>query len=108
MKHLKVCQKDSAERRIFNSLLSVSSGDETLHLMFDILLQIFPCFKLIVLITIPQNEKKKNCAPVLAISFFATKQAIGQAKAPSVHISCKSNNLLLSTYFFLSKARFKR
>ena len=24
-------------RRIFNSLLGVSSGDETLHLMFDIL-----------------------------------------------------------------------
>ena len=37
MRHLKVCQKDSAERRIFNSLLSVSSGDETLGLMLDIL-----------------------------------------------------------------------
>ena len=32
MKHLEV-----AARRIFNSLLGVSSGDETLHLMFDIL-----------------------------------------------------------------------
>ena len=30
-------QKYSAARRIFNSLLGVSSGDETLHLMFDIL-----------------------------------------------------------------------
>ena len=30
MKHLKVCQKYSAARHIFNSLLSVSSGDETL------------------------------------------------------------------------------
>ena len=29
------------ERRIFNSLLGVSSGDETLHLMFDILLQAY-------------------------------------------------------------------
>ena len=38
MKHLEVCQKYSAARRIFNSLLGVSSGDETLHLMFDILL----------------------------------------------------------------------
>ena len=28
-----------AARRIFNSLLGVSSGDETLHLMFDILLE---------------------------------------------------------------------
>ena len=37
MKHLEVRQKYSAVRRIFNSLLGVSSGDETLHLMFDIL-----------------------------------------------------------------------
>ena len=34
MKHLEV-----AARRIFNSLLGVSSGDETLRLMFDILLE---------------------------------------------------------------------
>ena len=34
-----VRQKYSAARRIFNSLLGVSSGDETLRLMFDILLQ---------------------------------------------------------------------
>ena len=39
MKHLEVRQKYSAARLIFNSLLSVSSGDETLHLMFDILCQ---------------------------------------------------------------------
>ena len=39
MKHLEVRQKYSAARRIFNSLLGVSSGDETLHLMFDILPQ---------------------------------------------------------------------
>ena len=31
-------EKYSAARRIFNSLLGVSSGDETLRLMFDILL----------------------------------------------------------------------
>ena len=41
MKHLEVRQKYSAARRIFNSLLGVSSGDETLHLMFDILLHIW-------------------------------------------------------------------
>ena len=35
MKHLEVRQKYSAARRIFNSLLGVSSGDETLRLMFD-------------------------------------------------------------------------
>ena len=40
MKHLKVHQKYSAAPSIFNSLLSVSSGDETLHLMLDILLPI--------------------------------------------------------------------
>ena len=39
MKHLEVRQKYSAARRIFNSLLGVSSGDETLHLTFDILRQ---------------------------------------------------------------------
>ena len=39
MKHLEVRQRYSAVRRIFNSLLGVSSGDETLHLMFDILLE---------------------------------------------------------------------
>ena len=37
IRHLEVRQKYSAARRIFNSLLGVSSGDETLHLMFDIL-----------------------------------------------------------------------
>ena len=41
MKHLEVRQKYSAVRRIFNSLLGVSFGDETLHLMFDILLQTY-------------------------------------------------------------------
>ena len=37
MKHLEVRQKYSGTRRIFNSFLGVSSGDETLRLMFDIL-----------------------------------------------------------------------
>ena len=37
MKHLEVRQKYSAGRRIFNSLLNVSSGDGTLRLMLDIL-----------------------------------------------------------------------
>ena len=39
MKHLEVRQKYSATRRIFNSLPGVSSGDETLRLMVDILLE---------------------------------------------------------------------
>ena len=37
IKHLEVRQKYSAARRIFNSPLSVSSDDETLSLMLDIL-----------------------------------------------------------------------
>ena len=36
MKHLEVRQKYSATRRIFNFLVGVSSGDETLRRMFDI------------------------------------------------------------------------
>ena len=39
MKHPKVRQKYSPTCHIFNSLLGVSSGDETLRLMFDILLE---------------------------------------------------------------------
>ena len=38
MKHLEVHQKYSVARCIFNSPLSVSSGDETPRLMLDILL----------------------------------------------------------------------
>ena len=38
MKHLKVRQKYFTAPHIFNSLVGVSSGDETLHLMLDILL----------------------------------------------------------------------
>ena len=37
MEHLKVRQKYSNARRIFNSFLSVSFGDETLRLILDIL-----------------------------------------------------------------------
>ena len=37
MNHLEVRQKYSAARRIFNSVHGVSSGDETLRLMLDIL-----------------------------------------------------------------------
>ena len=39
MKHLEVRQKHSAARCIFNSLLRVSSRDETLRLIVDILLK---------------------------------------------------------------------
>ena len=57
MKHLEVRQKYSAARRIFNSLLGVSSGDEPLHLMFDILLKGYRLAK---------NERNQNlnlCRP---------------------------------------------
>ena len=39
MKHLEIREKQSSARRIFNPFLGVSSGDETLCLMFDILHQ---------------------------------------------------------------------
>ena len=39
MKHLEVRQNYPAARLIFNFLLSVSSGDETLRLMLDIFRQ---------------------------------------------------------------------
>ena len=48
MKLLEVGQKYSAARRIFNSLLGVSSGDETLRLMFDILREDFKMYMLII------------------------------------------------------------
>ena len=44
MKHLEVRQKYSAAPRIFNSLLGVSPGDETLHLMFDIVHETFSIY----------------------------------------------------------------
>ena len=40
MKHLEIRPTYSAARRIFNSLLGVSSGDETLRLMLDLLLTV--------------------------------------------------------------------
>lgn len=42
MKHLEVRQKYSAVRRILNSLLDVSSGDETLLLVLVTLLSFEP------------------------------------------------------------------
>ena len=50
MKHLEVRQKYSAARRILNATLfslSVSSGDETLRLMLDILLESQVCQSLL-------------------------------------------------------------
>ena len=44
MNHLEVRQKYSTAVRIFNSLLGVPSGDGTLRLLLDILLQTFPLF----------------------------------------------------------------
>ena len=44
MNHLEVRQKYSTAVRIFNSLLGVPSGDGTLRLLLDILLQTFSLF----------------------------------------------------------------
>ena len=39
MKHLEIREKQSSARRIFNPFLGVSSGDETLRLMLDVIYQ---------------------------------------------------------------------
>ena len=49
MKHLEVRQIYSAARRIFNSLLSVSSGDETLRLMLDIFRTLYLTWSFMIL-----------------------------------------------------------
>ena len=69
MKHLEVRQKYSAARRIFNSLLGVSSGDETLYLMFDILLHNAEEVRVI-------RTKYSCCFLIFALSFgiFYTKR----------------------------------
>ena len=49
MKHLEVRQIYSAARRIFNSLLSVSSGDETLRLTLDIFRTLYLTWSFIII-----------------------------------------------------------
>ena len=49
MKHLEVRQIYSAARRVFNSLLSVSSGDETLGLMLDIFRTLYLTWSFMIL-----------------------------------------------------------
>ena len=49
MKHLEVRQIYSAARRIFNSLLSVSSGDETLRLTLDIFRTLYLTWSFMIL-----------------------------------------------------------
>ena len=64
MKHLEVRQKYSAARRIFNSLLSVSSGDETLRLMLDILLEkLFPICLLVLRVIILKSASNSLVSP---------------------------------------------
>ena len=49
MKHVEVRQIYSAARRIFNSLLSVSSGDETLRLTLDIFRTLYLTWSFIII-----------------------------------------------------------
>ena len=69
MKHLEVRQKYSATRRIFNSLLAVSSGDETLRLMFDILLELIPT-NVACLSNVKSNLKSTEPQHCTVYSFF--------------------------------------
>ena len=82
IKHLEVRQKHSAARRIFNSLLGVSSGDETLHLMFDILhetlLLMFDISPLVVWISY------KTVFPVFDVSLLLSSLVIEETKNHSL------------------------
>ena len=79
MKHLEVRQKYSAARRIFNSLLGVSSGDETLHLMFDILHKSLRRIRKIIRQNASLNKTKRN--PIkLALISLRTFQPFFKAK----------------------------
>ena len=62
MKHLKVLQKYSAACRIFNSLLSVSSGDGTWHLMLDILVALLPTLGIVAY---PEDLSPSNSSVIL-------------------------------------------
>ena len=63
MKHLEVRQKYSAARRIFHSLLGVSSSDETLHLMLDMLHPLFSNFTPPPLFAENGQEIIQKCQP---------------------------------------------
>ena len=76
MKHLEVRQKYSAARRIFNSLLGVSSGDETLRLMFDILLHIH-CFLSVFIENYPVVKIDWKMSSLFFVIFFLA--AVGYA-----------------------------
>ena len=84
MKHLKVRQKYSAARRIFNSLLGVSSGDETLHLMFDILLtNLLKAFSRYFLTAIRKKKRSEECLVIIFSYFCCRKKALSDFLASS-------------------------
>ena len=94
MKHLEVRQKYSATRRIFNSLLGVSSGDETLRLMFDILL-----IKLYTMLsTLGSTFWEVYVQPV--IRNIKSKELHKLLRAPK-----RSRSSLLFLYFFRNRGR---
>ena len=80
MKHLELRQKYSAARRIFNSLLDFSFGDETLRLMLDILgqktdkkLDMKSAMKLDKISTMKsdkKSDKEKSFTPMISTHLF--------------------------------------
>ena len=62
MQHPKVLQKYPAACRIFNSLLSVSSSDETRHLMLDILVTLLPTLGIVAY---PEDLSPSNSSVIL-------------------------------------------
>ena len=62
MKHFKIHQKYSAAYGIFDSLLNISSGDETLHLMLDISLTLLPTLGIVAY---PEDLSPSNSSVIL-------------------------------------------
>ena len=69
MNHLEVRQKYSTARRIFSSLLGVSSGDETLRLTLDIL----PTY-VTVQISFRIRSLKQVCVSILRANTLRAKE----------------------------------
>ena len=95
MKHLEVRQKYSAARRIFNSLLGVSSADETLRLMFDILrknsaywqINSSKLFSYTRLVQVPGCIITRSADKPIDLVFTPEKKVLGWVK---VHLQCRS------------------
>ena len=98
MKHLEVRQKYSAARRIFNSLLGVSSGDETLHLMFDILL---------LMLQVHHFQSFSKTLSTVNEHFLSLDDRLPMNVWPSFQQKFSSCSILRDTVYFHHKSIFQ-